>query len=290
MNKKIFLTLASLAALVLTACSGPSESSQQASSSSSKSSRHTHSWDAGVVTTPATCTEDGEKTFTCACSETKKETIPATGHTWNAGTKSHEGTCQEETLFECTVCHITNIVSSNLPHTWSEPVAHASETDSDYTVKECSVCHKKDVSVNALDYTKMVGSNKDTSGATLKLSTNTDYVEYDFSLNAAVAGSIYIYGWVDYWKDGSNNNDQRTFTSRKSGEGFNLEVTVNGTLVVITNFETYEGMGMTEGIDGHGSFTLCELGAASLTAGANKIKYARIESYNLNITEIHVIG
>ena len=39
-----------------------------------------HAWDNGKVTKPATETEDGVKTFTCTrCSETKTETIPATG-------------------------------------------------------------------------------------------------------------------------------------------------------------------------------------------------------------------
>ena len=39
-----------------------------------------HKWDEGKVTKPATETETGTKTFTCTrCSETKTETIPATG-------------------------------------------------------------------------------------------------------------------------------------------------------------------------------------------------------------------
>ena len=39
-----------------------------------------HGWDEGKVTKPATETETGTKTFTCTrCSETKTETIPATG-------------------------------------------------------------------------------------------------------------------------------------------------------------------------------------------------------------------
>ena len=39
-----------------------------------------HAWDGGKVTKPATETETGIKTFTCTrCSETKTETIPATG-------------------------------------------------------------------------------------------------------------------------------------------------------------------------------------------------------------------
>ncbi|HCS84317.1 MAG TPA: hypothetical protein DIV51_06530, partial [Lachnospiraceae bacterium] len=40
-----------------------------------------HSWDAGKVTTKATCTEEGEKTFTCSiCGDKKTEKVSATGH------------------------------------------------------------------------------------------------------------------------------------------------------------------------------------------------------------------
>ena len=40
-----------------------------------------HAYDAGVVTTPATCEADGVTTFTCAnCPDTKTETIDAPGH------------------------------------------------------------------------------------------------------------------------------------------------------------------------------------------------------------------
>lgn len=40
-----------------------------------------HIWDEGVVTKAATCTTDGEKTYTCTCcGETKTEVIPRLGH------------------------------------------------------------------------------------------------------------------------------------------------------------------------------------------------------------------
>ena len=49
-------------------------------------SAHTHTWDQGTVTTEATCTADGVKTFTCAtCGDTMTEAIPATGHNYSAG-------------------------------------------------------------------------------------------------------------------------------------------------------------------------------------------------------------
>lgn len=54
-----------------------------------------HSYDEGVVTTPATCTETGVKTFTCSkCGETYTEAIPATGHNYVDGV--------------CTVCGATD--------------------------------------------------------------------------------------------------------------------------------------------------------------------------------------
>ena len=41
---------------------------------------HEHVWGSGVITTPATCTKDGVKTYTCGCGETETEVIKAPGH------------------------------------------------------------------------------------------------------------------------------------------------------------------------------------------------------------------
>ena len=67
-----------------------------------------HSWNDGEVTTPATCTTDGVKTFTCkVCSETKTETIKAPGHTV-VEDAAKEPTCTETGLTagkHCSVCN-----------------------------------------------------------------------------------------------------------------------------------------------------------------------------------------
>lgn len=52
------------------------------------SKKYAHTW-TEKVTTAATCTEPGEKTFTCVCGATKKEAIPATGHDF-----SNNGICK----------------------------------------------------------------------------------------------------------------------------------------------------------------------------------------------------
>ena len=121
-----------------------------------------HTWDGGTVTTAATCTEAGEKTYTCTvCSATKTEVIAATGHsyakewssdnthhwheatcehtgekdgyaehTWNSGTVTTPATCTEagEKTYTCTVCSATK----------TEPIAatghsYAGEWSSDNT-------------------------------------------------------------------------------------------------------------------------------------------------------------
>lgn len=50
--------------------------------------KHAHTWTEKVTTEP-TCTEAGEKTFTCVCGATKMKTIPATGHDF-----SNNGICK----------------------------------------------------------------------------------------------------------------------------------------------------------------------------------------------------
>ena len=63
-----------------------------------------HTWDEGVVTTPATCTTAGEKTFTCAeCQATKTEPIKATGHSMTK-TPAQAATCTEPGNSEYYTC------------------------------------------------------------------------------------------------------------------------------------------------------------------------------------------
>lgn len=72
--------------------------------------QHTHTWNDGVVTTPATCTESGVKTYTCTvCGETKTEAIAALGHVWGAYTVTKHavnGNDGEKTR-TCSRCNIT---------------------------------------------------------------------------------------------------------------------------------------------------------------------------------------
>ena len=70
---------------------------------------HVCVWDDGVIKKEATCTEDGEKIYTCQnkhCGKTKTETIKATGHNYDEGKITKEATCTEdgEKTYTCTKC------------------------------------------------------------------------------------------------------------------------------------------------------------------------------------------
>ena len=70
-----------------------------------------HTWDNGTVTKPATCGEEGVKTFTCTvCGATRTEPIAKlTAHTWNGGSVTKAPTCTAKGVrtFTCTVCGAT---------------------------------------------------------------------------------------------------------------------------------------------------------------------------------------
>lgn len=64
-----------------------------------------HTFDEGVITKAATCTEEGTKTFTCTvCRETKEETIAATGHQRTEIREKKEASCEEAGYTGDTYC------------------------------------------------------------------------------------------------------------------------------------------------------------------------------------------
>ncbi len=90
-----------------------------------------HNWDAGVITTEPTCTERGEKTFTCSiCGNTKTEKVSATGHSYGEYEVVKEPTNARKGLKAktCGVCG--KIVYEAIPKTNSS-TTDSSETNPD---------------------------------------------------------------------------------------------------------------------------------------------------------------
>lgn len=73
-----------------------------------KEEHTTHVWNDGTITKEPTCTEAGEKTYTCTvCGENKKETVAAAGHKYSTEwTIDKEATTTEKgsKSHHCTVC------------------------------------------------------------------------------------------------------------------------------------------------------------------------------------------
>ncbi|MBQ6019204.1 MAG: dockerin type I repeat-containing protein [Clostridia bacterium] len=69
-----------------------------------------HTWDKGKVTKEATCTHEGEKTFTCAeCGAVRTEPVAKTEHTEKT-VPGKAPTCTEDGLTEGTVCAVCSAV------------------------------------------------------------------------------------------------------------------------------------------------------------------------------------
>ena len=71
-----------------------------------------HSWNAGEVTTPATCTTEGVRTYTCTKNpaHTKTEPIPALNHQFGAYTFNNNATCTQDgtETAKCERCNETD--------------------------------------------------------------------------------------------------------------------------------------------------------------------------------------
>ena len=83
---------------------------------------HEHNWGTGEVTKKATCTHDGEMTYTCSvCGSEKKKTIPSDpdAHTWDGGVTVSEPSPEGdgEILYTCTECGETR--TEIIP--WKDP-------------------------------------------------------------------------------------------------------------------------------------------------------------------------
>ena len=67
--------------------------------------KKSHTWDAGVITTMATCTAKGTRTYTCtSCKATKTEELPVTGHQHTEVRNVKAATCAQEGYTGDTYC------------------------------------------------------------------------------------------------------------------------------------------------------------------------------------------
>ena len=115
------------------------------SGSTEASTEHRHSYTATVTKQP-TCTEAGEKTYTCSCGHQYKDVISKTGHTAGGWEVKENATCQKEgtEVKKCTSCgkEMESRAIAKAGHTSSDWVVtkEATETAEGTKVKTCTTC------------------------------------------------------------------------------------------------------------------------------------------------------
>ena len=115
-----------------------------------QSDKAAHAWNEGEVTTPATCTAAGVKTYTCAvCSATKTEPVPATGHTYNQ-TKVEDkylvsaATCTAKAVYyKSCVCGATGTATFKSGNSLGHDFSVRQYGENDHWMK-CSRCDATD--------------------------------------------------------------------------------------------------------------------------------------------------
>ena len=303
MKRKIFTAVVLFASLALVACGKAEEPSS--------SSKHTHKWvqDTTKTNVEATCKEEGIKYEVCSiCGEKRENKTAKADHTYDAGVAS--GKCGEagEIVYTCTVCGNTKKETSGLiPHNWDLANAQtvpASNGGVEYTTAECKTCHAKGyfVAAEKAEITNPSGkAKKDAPEGCIKLGGDGDYMTVSFNLDAAKTGVFWLRGSMDYWYEDSNNNQNKTYYSQNNGHtdsstktgNFKLEVGADAEHLVNVELPdntalTFADMLPEEGGSSYGGHNWsvvgdCIVGAASLEAGLNMIKFTRVDSYNLAV-------
>lgn len=145
-------------------------------------------FDNGQVTKPATCTEDGVKTFTCTeCGGTYTVAIPATGHAW--GQWSHDAATAEADATHTRVCANDASHKETKACDFTAKVTQEATLDqaeiTTYTCKDCGYSYTKEtapalagvtVTVNAVENGSVTLAGQDvTAGGSKKFAENGTY-------------------------------------------------------------------------------------------------------------------
>ena len=145
-------------------------------------------FDNGVETKAATCTEDGVKTFTCTeCGGTYTVAIPATGHAW--GQWSHDAATAEASATHTRVCANDASHKETKACDFTAKVTQEATLDqaeiTTYTCKDCGYSYTKEtapalagvtVTVNAVENGSVTLAGQDvTAGGSKKFAENGTY-------------------------------------------------------------------------------------------------------------------
>ncbi|MCD7802905.1 MAG: NPCBM/NEW2 domain-containing protein [Clostridiales bacterium] len=175
-----------------------------------------HSWDSGMVTKEATCTEAGEKNYTCAvCGESYTEVIPATGHSY-VSEITKEATCTEDGIMTYTCSSCGDSYAETIPatgHSWDNGVVtkEATTEEEGIITYTCTACGEtKTEAVTRILLVPSVSLSVTTDGAGHLILSGT-FEDYE---NAENYYAVTSHGFVYYSTTKLGN---RTLTINTSG-------------------------------------------------------------------------
>ena len=135
-----------------------------------------HTWNKGVVTTAATCTKKGVRTYTCTvCKGTRKAAIAATGHRNKVLKNARQATCAKAGYTGDTYCKDCNAKLSSgktiakKAHTWDAGKVTKKATCTvkgikTYTCKICKATKTSSIAATGHRYTELRNVKKATCG------------------------------------------------------------------------------------------------------------------------------
>ena len=308
MKRHIFSTLAVFFAMTITSCSllpdqiSKKSSDEETSETSATESNHKHKYGDWVEVKAPTCTEKGSQERLCECGDKQSKDIDALGHDWDDGVVTTPATCSVPGVmtFHCkrAGCDASKTEEIKADHVWDEgTLVEGEASEAAYTLFTCTACNvAKKIEIVAKQesgkYT-ISGSLKSDSQFPdyLKLNSNGNSASYIFNSTVAGNAKIYFRGVMDYWHDGSTNNDTRNFFSGKNSSDGNFELTVNGNIVDYSWSKDITYDQMLPG-DAQGSYSALGdalVGDCVIASGTNTLVFKRVESYNMLIKDFVII-
>ena len=220
----LLITFLMAMTMLFTACDEtmPSTGNQDNPSTSATQCDHNYT---SKVTTKATCTKDGVKTFTCSvCNDSYTEAIAATGKHNYTSKVTTKATCTKDGVktFTCSVCNKSYTEKINAAHRWIDATctnakhcANCPEVEgkalghsvSGYSCIRCNIGFGQVKGQVTWKYNKYVGTRGDDGAKVMLIPKNANTKDYDNNLAAMFLSGTYDSGIIVTKCDGYGNFD-----------------------------------------------------------------------------------
>ncbi len=186
---------------------------------------HIHSY---VMTdeTPATCTEEGSRTYICECGESYTEPLAALGHDYQV-TAHTDAACTEtgETVYTCSRCSDSYI--DTIP-----------ATGHNYEDGVCTICGVKEPSAGSEN---VFGETANTIESGSRYAFVTSSSTQNFALTYEEDGTV---SWAETeTAAGTGAADGMAWTVEKSGNGYTISTEINGMKKYLARTNSFVGYG-----------------------------------------------